>query len=87
VLDGPTPDSCVLRHVITGRLRGAGHLAWPLFVRWLHDAVLEDLLDNAATAVGHPPATPARWSPWVRVLYRLFEGQARSRRSHADSRQ
>jgi hypothetical protein len=58
----------LLRHVAEGRLSGPMVLAWPLAVRWGHDAVLEDLLDNAERAVGHPPARPARWSPWVRML-------------------
>ncbi|HVK22676.1 MAG TPA: SRPBCC family protein [Actinokineospora sp.] len=74
VLDGPTQDSCVLRHVIDARPHGIGHLAWPLVFRWLHDALFEDLLDRAATAVGHPPIRPARWSPWVRFLRRRAQG-------------
>ncbi|MEV8436613.1 SRPBCC family protein [Actinosynnema sp. NPDC051121] len=57
-----------LRHTLTGRPRGAMRLVWPLAVRWLHDALIEDLLDNAARAAGHPPVRPARWSPWVRLL-------------------
>jgi hypothetical protein len=73
VIDGPTSDSCVLRHVITGRPHGAGHLLWPLAIRWMHDALLEDLLDRAGMSVGHPPARPARWSPWVRFLHSAAE--------------
>ncbi|GAA2984497.1 SRPBCC family protein [Actinokineospora diospyrosa] len=71
LLPGPTPGTSVLRHDITARPRGAGHLLWPLVIRWLHDALVEDLLDNAERAVGHPPAHKARWSPWVRLLRRL----------------
>jgi hypothetical protein len=56
----------VLRHTLAGRLRGAGRLAWPLALRWLHDALIEDLLDNAARAAGTAPT--GTWSPWVRVL-------------------
>jgi hypothetical protein len=43
-------------------------LVWPLAIRWLHDACLEDLLDRAGAEVGSPAASPSRWSPWVRVL-------------------
>ncbi|MFI9009715.1 SRPBCC family protein [Actinosynnema sp. NPDC053489] len=57
-----------LRHTLTGRPRGLMRLWWPLAVRWLHDALIEDLLDNAARAAGHPPVHPARWSTWVRLL-------------------
>lgn len=64
-----------LRHVAEGRVTGVMRLAWPLVVRALHDAVLEDLLDRAATAVGRPPAARATWSPWVRLV-RLFDGPA-----------
>jgi hypothetical protein len=58
----------VLRHVAEGRLSGPTVLAWPLMIRWLHDAVLEDLLDRAETAVGAGPVQPNRWSPHVRLL-------------------
>jgi hypothetical protein len=57
-----------LRHTLTGRPRGAMRLWWPLAVRWLHDALIEDLMDNAARAAGHPPVHPARWSRRVRLL-------------------
>lgn len=62
------PDRTLLRHVAEGGLSGGMRLAWPLAVRWAHDAVLEELLDNAERAVGVEPARPARRSPWVRLL-------------------
>jgi hypothetical protein len=62
------PDSTVLRHDMVFRLFGATRLTWPLAVRWMHDSVLEELLDNAERAVGARPAHPARRSPWVRLL-------------------
>lgn len=65
-------ERCVLRHVAEGRPTGRMALAWPLAVRWLHDALLEDLLDRAEAALGVGPARPARWSPWVRVLRRYL---------------
>lgn len=67
---GPRPATTVVRHVLIGRPRGSALLAWPLAIRWLHDALIEDLLDNLATAAGHPPVRPARWSPWVRLARR-----------------
>jgi hypothetical protein len=66
VLDGDRDGEVVLRHTLTGRLRGAGRVVWPVAVRWLHDALLEDLLDNAARAAGQ--AATSTWSPWVRLL-------------------
>ena len=65
-------DRCRVRHVLEGRLRGDGVLVWPLAVRWLHDALLEDLLDRVEHETGSGPACPARWSPWVQVLSRAF---------------
>lgn len=65
------PDRCRIRHEIDGRLTGTMRLAWPLAVRWLHDAVLEDLFDRAEQALRTGPARPARWSPWVRLLRRV----------------
>ena len=59
------PDHCVLRDVLAGRARGRTRLVWPLALRWLHDALLEDLLDRA-----QQPAATARWSPWVRLIRR-----------------
>ncbi|MCP3797747.1 SRPBCC family protein [Allokutzneria sp. A3M-2-11 16] len=73
VLPGPRPGTSLLRHTATGRTVGLMRLLWPLAIRWLHDALLEDLLDRAATAVGHPPAQPARWPLWTRLCYRFIE--------------
>lgn len=58
----------VLRHVLEARATGRMRLGWPLVVRWLHDALLEDLLDRAQVAVQGSVPRPARWSPWVRLL-------------------
>ncbi|MBU3060479.1 SRPBCC family protein [Nocardia sp. NEAU-G5] len=60
---------CVVRHLVVARASEIrGWILWTFAIRWLHDAVLEELLDRAATTVGHPPTEPARWSPWVRML-------------------
>jgi hypothetical protein len=69
--DTAGPDRTLLRHVAEGRLSGAMRLAWPLAVCWAHDAVLEELLDNAERAVGVEPAPPARRSAWVRLIRAL----------------
>ena len=71
-------DRSVLRHVLDGRLTGRMLLAWPLAVRWVHDAVAEDLLDRAEAAVDAGPARPARWSTVVRLLRRVGAPRARA---------
>jgi hypothetical protein avisC_11790 len=40
----------------------------------LHDAVVEDLLDNAEGETTGAVIRPAAWSPRVRVLHRLTAG-------------
>jgi hypothetical protein len=51
----------VLRHTMTADARGGAEISWRLFIRQMHDALLEDLLDGAE---GRPPRTHR---PGVRV--------------------
>lgn len=62
------PDGTVLRHVLVIRPRGPARLTWPLVFRWLHDALLEDSLDNAERAGTGSVDDPAGWSAYVRFL-------------------
>jgi hypothetical protein len=66
--DGAT--GTVLRHTIEMSLVGSALLAWPIVIRPLHDALVEDALTNAQVALGEQP-TPQAWSPWVRLLRRM----------------
>lgn len=74
----PRDGGVVFRHVLEGRLGGRMRLLWPLAIRWLHDAVVEDGFDRAETALRGAPRSPASWSPWVRFL-RSRLGRGRSR--------
>jgi hypothetical protein len=66
------PGTVKLRHIMELQLEGKARLSWPLAIRWLHDALLEDLLDQAeAHFTGRAPQTP-RWSFWVRLLRRIM---------------
>lgn len=69
VSPGPGSTS-VLRHILVMRVRGAARVTWPLVWRWLHDAMLEDLLDRAENAASGVVQAPARWNAWVRLLRR-----------------
>jgi hypothetical protein len=71
--DGSRPGSTLVRHTLIGRPTAAMRLRWAFAIGWLHNALIEDLLDNIAVAAGHPPAKPARWSPWVRLLRRAIQ--------------
>lgn len=63
-------------HVIRGRLTGGMRLLWPVAIRWLHEALLQDLLDNAERTGTGAVHRPARWSPWVRLVRRAFAARA-----------
>ncbi|MFC4041191.1 DUF2867 domain-containing protein [Dactylosporangium siamense] len=68
----PDGDGTAVVHVIRGRLTGGMRVLWPVAIRWLHEALLQDLLDNAERAGTGTVRTPARWSPWVRLLRRAL---------------
>lgn len=76
VLDGKWPDSSILRHEIDARLRGMGYILWPVAIRWIHDAMIEAILDRTAVSLGHPPVTPARPSRWVTFLRKVMSRRA-----------
>lgn len=63
-----TPTTSRLTHELVVRPSARMRLAWPLAVRWLHEALLRDLLDNAELAATGRLGRRARWSPWVRLL-------------------
>lgn len=67
-VDDDGDGGCTVIHELAVRLHGRTRLTWPLVFRWLHDACIEDLLDNAEEALTGRVAHPARWSPWVRFL-------------------
>ncbi|GAA3443426.1 SRPBCC family protein [Planomonospora venezuelensis] len=72
------PGRCRLTHTIDGAPRGRMRLLWPLAIRWLHEALVHDLFDNAErAATGRLGGRPARWSPWVRLLRRTLGARPR----------
>jgi hypothetical protein len=66
------PDGTLLRHTMSLSLGGTARLNWPLAIRWMHDALLEELLDNAERATTGTVARPARRSIYVRMLRRVL---------------
>lgn len=58
----------VLRHTTECRMSGSMRLLWPVVVRWLHDACLEELLDQAEAALTNSQVEPRRHGWWVRFL-------------------
>lgn len=57
----------LLRHTIHMRAHGPALLSWPMAIRPLHDALLDDALALAQVSVGAVPIVRP-WSLWVRLL-------------------
>ena len=64
------PRGSILRHTIRMNVNGRARLSWLFIIRPLHDALLEDALARARSAMGMP-AKRRPWSVWVRLLRRL----------------
>lgn len=79
VLDVGT-DSSTLVHTISARTHGRMLVLWPLLVRWFHQALMEDLFDNAERRLGTLHRPPARWSLWVRLTRSLVGHRRRTSR-------
>jgi len=73
------PGSVVLRHVIEMNATGPALLSWPLAIRFLHDAAIEDCFDQATISLGLPLPHPARWPIYVRMLRAMMQMLAPSR--------
>ncbi|WP_199435341.1 SRPBCC family protein [Qaidamihabitans albus] len=72
----PGPEATELRHVLVLRSRFPAWITYPLFWRPLHDALIEDCLDQAERAVTGGVRAPARWPPYVRLLRGLIGRRA-----------
>lgn len=78
---GKGENSAVLRHTICMRAEGVALVSWPLIIRPLHDALLEDALAQAQASVGTVPVV-LPWSPWVKFLrWVMSGGRARSQQT------
>ena len=69
---------CLVTHTSQGHLSGQMRVLWPLMIRWVHEALIQDLLDNLERgSTGRLRNGPARWSPWVRFLRWQLRGMMR----------
>jgi len=57
-----------LRHVIDAQPTGAMRVFWPLAVRWLHDALIEDAFDGAELTLADAAPSRRCYGRWVRAL-------------------
>lgn len=67
----PAGDGCDLRHTLSVEPHGLARVSWPLAIRPLHDALIEDAFNEAATSLGLDAPTSS-WSTWVRWLRRAL---------------
>ncbi|MDH5198597.1 MAG: SRPBCC family protein, partial [Gemmatimonadota bacterium] len=67
VIEPVDPTHSRLRHVIEMQTSGSAVVRWPVIIRPLHDALIEDLLDKAERGLGAVPR-PRQWSRWVKAL-------------------
>lgn len=69
-------DGTLLSHTIEGKVALWFIPSWSMVVRPLHDALIEDAMDNAQREAVGPVADPAAWSWWVRTLRRVLGGRS-----------
>jgi hypothetical protein len=65
-------DVTELKHTISMRLSGSAAFLYPLAIRWLHDAYIEDAFDkveNHFTTI----KKSSEWSIWVKLLRIIFK--------------
>jgi hypothetical protein len=56
-----------IRHILDMYTSGFALLTWPLAIRWLHDALIEDAFDKMENHfLSQKKTTP--WSAWVKFL-------------------
>lgn len=66
-------NTTLLRHTIDMSATGPALFTWPVIIRPLHDALLEDALTQAQVSLGLIPAV-SPWSVWVKILRWLMSG-------------
>ncbi len=84
-LDEAASGTVRLRHVLIMRVRGLARLTWPLAIRSLHDALIEDALDRAEAYLESAPIKQREWPRRVRLLRRLARPLARRAASKAQA--
>jgi hypothetical protein len=68
----PEGEGCTLSHRLEARPGGLSMLSWPLVYAPLHDALIEDALDRAESALGTGAGRREPWSLRERMLRRLL---------------
>jgi hypothetical protein len=72
-----------VKHVIEALLEGPMLLGWHVFIRCLHDALVEDGMDRAEAWAAQREWKPRELSPYVKSLRWLMAKLRSSRKPHA----
>ena len=68
-----------IKHIIDMNISGPALLTWPLAVRWLHDALIEDAFDKVENQfIASQKRT--EWSRWVKFLRGVLSWFSKSHR-------
>jgi hypothetical protein len=70
VIAGLDENTTQITHTIEMRISGMALLSWPLAIRWLHDAYIEDAFDKVENHF-FTTKKNSKWSLWVKLLRRL----------------
>jgi len=75
-LTSNSPTSCTLTHSIEMSASGLPWLNWFLFIRPLHDALIEDSLRLAEQFADVENPARKTWSPWVKCIRLLLKNKS-----------
>lgn len=64
-------NTCTLIHEIIMKTSGSAAFTWPLAIRYLHDALIEDAFTKLERTLNLPQKA-IKWSLWVRLLRYYF---------------
>ncbi len=64
-------NSTEVSHIINMKTHGIATIQWLVFIRWLHDALIEDAFDNIENHFSEVKKA-SKWSPWVKLWRWLF---------------
>ncbi len=64
-------NSTMVSHTIKMKTHGVATFQWLLFIRWLHDALIEDALDNIENHFSTHKKV-SNWSIWVKFWRWVF---------------
>ena len=75
-IDELSVNKTELKHIIEMKTIGLALVTWPLAIRWLHDAFIEDAFDKVENHFSGK-AKRTEWSTWVKILRKLLKPKSK----------